>query len=105
MDEVTRECGEGWKVLIDALVAECAREGVTIAQIKEKFGGLRFYVDSPTLPTSLAQAIAGAETLSYYICEDCGKPGQLSSNGRWLKTLCEVHRETRGYGTCLPGGA
>lgn len=45
------DCGKGWYDLIDqlcwALEAECFRTGSSykVAQVKEKFGTLRFYID------------------------------------------------------------
>ena len=86
------ECGAGWGRLIEPLMQRCAAEGVTILQIKEKFGGLRFYVGKSS--ASLREMIDQAENASYSICEDCGAPGRLRG-GSWLRTLCDVHAEGR----------
>jgi hypothetical protein len=65
-----------------------------IHQVKEKFGGLRFYVE--TIPQGGEEIITKYESLSYKICEKCGEEGQLrGGNGQWLRTLCEVHAEGR----------
>ena len=56
------------------------------AQVKEKFGGLRFYCDNTD--DYILGAIALAESLSYRACEACGAPG-LRRPGGWIKTLCE----------------
>lgn len=82
------ECGKGWASLYEPLMERCAKEGVTIHQIKEKFGGLRFYVDR-ALP-DLYDAIHAAEMRSFHICEDCGEPGKLRSMKGWLRTMCDT---------------
>ena len=54
-------------------------------QVKEKFGGLRFYVDNADDYTS--GVIAMAESMSYRTCEYCGSPGKQNGKG-WIKTTC-----------------
>lgn len=66
---------------------------VVIAQIKEKFGGLRYYADGH-IDEQMNGMIDFAESLSYTICEKCGEPGKLRSGG-WMKTLCDKHEEER----------
>ena len=84
------ECNKGWEALYLPLIERCKEEGVTIFQIKEKFGGLRFYVDSAS--PELFQAIDLAEAASFNTCEDCGEPGKLRTEGRyWIRTLCDEH--------------
>ena len=59
------------------------------SQVKEKFGGLRFYYD-PTeieITDQIFDLVTRAETESYKICEECGKPGKLRNKG-WYVTLC-----------------
>ena len=80
------ECEKGWESLYAPLIERCQKEGVKILQIKEKFGGLRFYVDTGS--TDLFRAIDAAEDASFKICEQCGAPGKLRSGG-WLKTRCD----------------
>lgn len=86
------ECGPGWSSLYKPLMERCKEEGVEIHQIKEKFGGLRFY----TGPCSeeLMSAVDRAEAKSYEICEECGQPGVLRQGG-WIRTLCDEHAEGR----------
>jgi hypothetical protein len=55
------------------------------AQVKEKFGGLRFYVDNADDYTT--GVIALAESMSYKTCETCGAPGKQTGRG-WIRTLC-----------------
>lgn len=81
------ECGPGWDCLVLPLIKRCKIEGVEITQIKEKYGGLRFYVASAN--DSLYAAIDDAEDLSYTICELCGEPGE-AREGCWIQTMCDV---------------
>src|ERR1041385_1882792 len=50
-------------------------EGFEVVQVKQKFGGLRFYTNN--CPGSIHDVISFAEQLSYTICEDCGAPGEI----------------------------
>jgi hypothetical protein len=88
--------GEGWHSLVRPLIDMAAREGAEITQVKEKFGGLRFYVGPAS--DELYEAIDRAEAASLNICEVCGQPGELR-NLSWLRTLCEEH-----YKHALGGG-
>ncbi len=57
-------------------------------QVKEKFGGLRFYVSGAD--DTVDGMILLAETLSYHICENCGVMDEtVVCTGRgWIQTLC-----------------
>lgn len=66
---------------------------VVAVQIKEKFAGLRFYVEGAT--EEIYNYISFAESMSYRICEECGSPGKRYTDG-WHKTLCEVHADMNG---------
>lgn len=57
------------------------------AQVKEKFGGLRFYVDCADEYTR--GVIDMAESMSYRTCEDCGAPG-VKRASPWIRTLCDT---------------
>lgn len=57
-------------------------------QVKEKWGGLRFYVNSSD--DYIDGAIALAESLSLRTCEQCGAPGKPRGGG-WVRTLCDGH--------------
>jgi hypothetical protein len=89
-------CGDGWYTLIDVISALLTtHDPETCAiQVKEKFGGLRFYhtsADDYTLGVEMA-----AGTLSSYICEICGAPGCLNDEAGWRSTRCGAHaRENR----------
>lgn len=62
---------------------------VTVAQIKEKFGTLRFYVDGD-VPERLADAISAAEHVSTFVCETCGQPGSERCPTGWVYTACDA---------------
>lgn len=65
----------------------------TASQVKEKFGGLRFYTNGYT--DVIQGMISMAESMSYRTCEVCGNPGRSNSYG-WISTLCDIHRLERG---------
>jgi hypothetical protein len=62
-------------------------------QVKEKFGGLRFYVQAAT--DKHYNYISFAESMSYRTCEECGAPGKTYTDG-WHQTLCDIHAEMHG---------
>ena len=105
------DCGDGWYNIIDALCATLDGwyknevrtrewaikknpeipappevEPVVAAQVKEKFGGLRFYVMSSS--DFCFGAIQMAESMSNRTCEVCGSPGTINYEG-WLKCRCD----------------
>lgn len=88
----------GWEPIIRTLLAvldhhvnnlpEEVRGTIYIAQIKEKFGGLRFYMSHET--PFMRGAIEFAEALSESTCEDCGKPGRKQNPAGWIKCRCDA---------------
>lgn len=64
-------------------------EQVVAAQVKEKFGTLRFYYDGGD--DYIRGIVSMAESMSGVTCEVCGNPGTPNSHG-WIKTTCELHR-------------
>ncbi len=84
------ECGEGWLDMISKLIQELVDVGWNkqICQIKEKFGGLRFYTNG--LTEGQHQLVRKYESLSYETCEVCGNPGETRPGG-WVRTLCDKH--------------
>lgn len=102
--------GEGWWPIVEKL---CSRiqyhidwkeeqrikynrgEGCTqvvVAQIKEKFGGLRFYYDGGD--DYVQGLVSMAESWAGSTCEECGKPGRYRDGG-WIRTLCDEHEAER----------
>jgi hypothetical protein len=77
----------GWDKLINPIIEAAKENEVRVVQVKEKFGGLRIYLDNA--PYWLYDMTDLVERLSYHICERCGEEGKLRTNRVWLKTLCE----------------
>ena len=67
---------------------EAAKTVPVASQVKEKFGGLRFYVNGAT--DKHWNYISFAENMSHRTCEVCGAPGKTYTDG-WHQTLCEHH--------------
>jgi len=89
------ECGDGWFDLIRDLSEKLEDKGVEAVQVKEKFGGLRFYLAGSTTD-EIWKLVQDAEELSEKTCEICGEPGERYGGG-WIRTLCsacENHRKT-----------
>ncbi|WP_175899368.1 hypothetical protein [Burkholderia vietnamiensis] len=89
---------DGWYDLLDAL-CHCLQEAtangdpqVVAEQVKEKFGGLRFYTKAGPSDHQRG-AIRMAELMSQRLCETCGKPGKLQKITPLgpIATLCEEH--------------
>jgi hypothetical protein len=87
--------GAGWAPLIKRLYAAMPQD-TEVLQVKEKFGGLRFYTSGAT--EEFDAMIDRAEDESYSLCEWCGQLGSMDDNGRWLLTLCEQHKADRAAG-------
>ena len=108
--------GPGWHGILERLFM-AKPDWIKVIQVKEKFGGLRCYIDdgtvrvdfisseahgSLTVPAdqgnsnedqaaqldTFQKMIREAETESLTVCEKCGAPGNLR-HGRWFLTLCE----------------
>lgn len=94
------ECAEGWADLMEPIFAylhemntKHPEDLISISQIKEKFGTLRFYTSGST--EKLSALIDAAEQKSSITCEVCGKAGSLDNSRHWIQTLCEQHKKER----------
>jgi len=89
--------GPGWKDLIKDLDTKLSEldPDYTIEQIKEKFGGLRyyFYSDSDNSEEMFRLEIE-YENRSYDICENCGSGEDVTTEGGWAKTYCNKCRKS-----------
>lgn len=88
------ECGDGWFTLLDNLCSliQSNKETETQAtQIKEKFGGLRFYYTGGN--DFIDGAVMLAEKMSEHICEECGDRGSIKYDAGWLRCRCDKHKE------------
>jgi len=95
-------CDDGWFGLIWKLcedIEPLVDEDFYITQVKEKFGGLRFYT---MFGMNISEMIRDAEEDSYHICEVCGKPGLLCVSDNWYKTVCKKHRKREKYADFKP---
>jgi len=101
--EVGVECGDGWYTIIDRLCSNiqghinwkpenCSQ--VVAEQVKEKFGGLRFYHRGGIGNGTIDGLVTMAEAMSEVTCEVCGNLGKRRDGG-WIKTLCDTHHEER----------
>jgi len=98
--------GEGWWPIIESLCYQIHShvtwkneqrdqhnrgEGcpeVSVEQVKEKFGGLRFYYSGGN--DVIDGMVRMAESWAAHSCETCGKPGERRGGG-WIRTLCDEH--------------
>lgn len=86
---------EGWYQLVVSCDAELTLldEGYLILQIKEKFGGLRFYMEpkestKDDVREKMQEIVDGYEAMSLKTCEATGQTGvMMSSPSGWYKTL------------------
>jgi len=116
----------GWYELVFELcrdidsIVRAEPERFSITQIKEKFGGLRFYFSidgaediyadlrTPTGVRTIVQESVGpimmdrvravaqaAMRRSTSICQECGRPGSRSVHRGWAATLCDEHTGQR----------
>jgi hypothetical protein len=83
------ECDSGWYQLLKDLIVDLIELGWNkeVCQVKEKFGGLRFYINEES--DEMHARISKAERQSYETCEITGKPGQLRNDIGWYTTLCD----------------
>ena len=74
------------KEIKEELIKNNELDSYKIIQIKEKFGGLRWY-DNSGLP-GMQFIIAKYEALSEKTCINCGKPANWISKG-WISPYCD----------------
>lgn len=111
-------CGEGWYWIINELDEQLRYidPNYEIMQIKEKFGGLRYYY-STNLPAPAREIMYRlaqlAEIMSLKTCEKCGNSNgfaapkygtkydptvQMYESPRgWVRTLCATCAEADGF--------
>lgn len=87
LDDVLNCVGPGWHGIIRRLITDLATMGWdgTVMQVKEKFGGLRFYIGASN--DDVFERVSKAEIESYDTCETCGEPGTSGGDG-WITTRC-----------------
>lgn len=104
------ECAGGWNDLVRPLIDFVLDNGGTVEQVKQKFGGLRFYYSVPDNWeetdvdwVAFMHWVQEVEWQSLHVCEVTGKPGQVRTNGHWLRTLCDEEAEKQGYRGTIDG--
>jgi hypothetical protein len=96
-------CDAGWYPIIVELDRQLAAidPNYELRQVKEKFGGLRYYfrASDPKFGKAMRALVDEAETHCETTCETCGKPGALHTGRHsWLKTLCAACAAAGGFG-------
>jgi hypothetical protein len=98
------ECGDGWYNILNALMSNIQHHidwknkkeevvpQVTLDQVKEKFGTLRFYYTGGD--DYIRGLVSMAESMSAITCESCGNPGN-QTHGGWIKTICTPCEDKR----------
>lgn len=78
---------------IAATLANEAHASIHVLQVKEKFGGLRFYFSSENMSVDtedrIYRLITAAEGDSVKTCQDCAQSGKLRDDLGWIRTLCD----------------
>lgn len=81
---------KGWEGIVWSLcehLEQIGLEGIVVDQVKEKFGGLRFYAQG--LNEKHRKAVNDIESLSFYVCQKCGSTEQLKKKpGNWVGYYC-----------------
>ena len=103
-------CGDGWFEIIKDLSEKLEKEvkevvicnGHYAVQVKEKFGGLCFYMHCRT--DKMTTMIGEAQVKACSTCEWCGKTGKHDSlrdkkdKYSWIRTLCDSCAKKRDKG-------
>lgn len=101
------ECGGGWtsNILSTLFRIEAAdiNKIVLVNQIKEKFGGIRFYwsfrddIVDDNLYKTITDIVKDLEHECLHTCEVCGERDGVTtaSNNNWIITLCPECRSRR----------
>jgi hypothetical protein len=92
-------CGLGWFNILNQLCQNIQSrldwhpevEQVVVEQVKEKFGGLRFYISGGD--EYIQGLVRMAESISGVTCESCGNPGE-TRHGGWIHVYCD-HCESK----------
>jgi hypothetical protein len=99
------DCGDGWYNIIDTLCYQIQWHiehnlskdedpelaNVEATQVKEKYGGLRFYYYGGN--DFISGLVHMAEGISERTCEECAAPGTQNKVG-WIHTFCTPCRDT-----------
>lgn len=80
-----------WKLCL-SLEHYYPNSNIKVAQVKEKFGSLRFYFDSDDDDKKLLSLVAKYEFATSLVCQECGTTvGVEKTPGYWIGYYCENH--------------
>ena len=100
-------CGDGWYQILDSLCGQIQHhidwkqeqkekygrgdgcKQVVAVQVKEKFGGLRFYYNGGD--DVIDGMVRMAESWAANTCETCGEKGEHRVDSGWHYVACEKH--------------
>jgi hypothetical protein len=86
------DTGDGWYDILDTLCGQIQNHqnlfglNVEAVQVKQKFGGLRFYYNGGD--EFIEGLTSMAEAISNRTCEECGSPATTTTRGHYTKTQC-----------------
>lgn len=90
---------QGWESLVFSFLNRVEETGAKLKQIKQKFGGLRIYVDDYNKyyqemgmrRFDVGMVASSFEVVSRTICEECGAFGALTRwDRKFVQTLCDT---------------
>lgn len=90
LEHAMKSVGPGWHNIIRRLYQN-KPDGVIVQQVKEKFGGLRFYTSAA--PEAYRDMIREAEQESYKTCYWCGNPAKTITENYFMQTVCMACRK------------
>jgi len=101
LKEASLPVGDGWYKIMDELCNKIQNhikrnklKHIRVVQIKEKFGGLRFYINESS--EEIYEYVYKAEEESLVTCEECGSKDRVKQiRGDWIATLCYKCAEER----------
>ena len=85
---------DGWRELYEQLIKDLAslESDLEVTQAKQKFGGLRVYLNR--ISPEADRLIETASRKSRSTCEGCGAEGKTRANRQgYYRTLCDHHAE------------
>ena len=97
----------GWRTKFGAKLLKELKEAILeykedflyeyfVSQVKEKWGGLRWYDYGST--ERMRKVLDKYSKISYKICIVCGKKGKIDKGYSWVMPLCRRHRKARKRG-------
>lgn len=88
----------GWRGLLNGLRHELERKDfeIYVDQVKEKFGGLRFYWTIPDEDRQryevVTELVDSFERVSYHLCCVCGDGATGPGPRQWVLYYCDAHK-------------